>query len=286
MKNIFNLYAYNSYTPLIIDNPHSGQHLPVDFKYACDPDLLLATGDLHMEKLLSDVKGLRISMIEAKIHRSVIDLNRSPEDLKLNTLKEPWKEGFGLIPERLGRPFDTTPIYNKQTKPDSKEIKNRISTYYKPYHNTLKKIISQSHKTHGVTTHISMHSYSRIRDRNMADIIIGNDNGMSCSQEIRDFITDHFAKHGFSVAHNKPFSGGSLIKQHSNVKKNKHSLQIEIARDLYMNDWTFKFEKQKAQKLISVLNTLFLDLNKRLLMHTNKSHQNNKDQSIDRNYEP
>lgn len=271
MKNIFNIYSENSYSPLIIDNPHSGQHLPKKFKFSCDIDMLKATGDLHMEKLLADVKNNNITMIEAKIHRSVIDLNRYIEDISANNLKDPWSEGFGLIPERLGRPFDLTPIYNQSTKPNMKEIKTRISKYYHPYHNSLNNMISNSNSTHGISTHISMHSYSRIRNRNMADIIIGNNFGKSCSREITDFIKDYFSKHGYKVAMNGPFPGASLIKQHSDLKSNKNSIQIEVARDLYMNDWNFKYEKTKAQQLKNVLNQLFIDLNNYLLDTSLKS---------------
>ena len=48
------------------------------------------------------------------------------------------------------------PLYNRHLK--SSEIRSRIDTYYRPYHQTLEKLIEEAHYLHGHVFHINCHS--------------------------------------------------------------------------------------------------------------------------------
>jgi N-formylglutamate amidohydrolase len=157
-------------------------------------------------------------------------------------------------------PHKLTKIYNEETLPNAKEINKRIKHYYEPYHEMLSDTIQQAHDTFGVSVHLNMHSYDRTDCEELADIIIGNFSNKTAEPEFSNFIANFFKKEGFSIAFNKPFKGAAIISKHSNKKEEKHSIQIEIARDLYMNKNGLDLDPVKSIKLKKVLYQLAEEL--------------------------
>ena len=51
-------------------------------------------------------------------------------------------------------------------------------------------------------------------------------------------IADAFRDEGLSVAINDPYKGVELVKRFGRPQDNRHSIQIEINRKLYMNEAT------------------------------------------------
>jgi N-formylglutamate amidohydrolase len=265
--------AINAATsPVIFDNPHSGRGLPDHFNFSCDKNKLMHFGDLHIEKLLSGIAKTGIPVLEGKIHRAVIDLNRNDDEINPDKVKGGWnrpfkntsyvKEGFALVPELLGFPNNLTRIFNEAAQPDQKEIEKRINNYYRPYHDKLSRLIDDANNRHGVSFHMNIHSYSRSRFPDRADIIIGNDNNKSSNKELDDFIADFFKNEGMSVTFNDPYSGAAIVKNHSAPDKERHSIQIEIARDLYMKDDLINFDSDKGNKIKGILTRLAIELDK------------------------
>jgi N-formylglutamate amidohydrolase len=70
---------------------------------------------------------------------------------------------------------------------------------------------------------------------------------------VRDFIAGYFEKAGLSVTVNKPFSGAALVEKTADPAANRHSIQIEIARDLYMNAETLEYDEVKGAKMRDTL---------------------------------
>ena len=261
-------------SPIIFDNPHSGRGLPDHFNYSCDHKKLMAFGDLHIEKLLRDVPTAGVPVLEAKVHRAVIDLNRQPDEIDPSEVKGGWRapshktkytqDGFGLVPRRLGVPHRMTPIFNEASRPDASEIKRRLNDYYAPYHNALADLMDKAIDNHGVAIHMDIHSYRRRMGKNgmMPDFIIGNLHGQSCDPAITDFVADFFCKEGMSVAFNNPFKGAAIVSIHGTPEEQRHSLQIEIARDLYMNMETLEFDPAKGRKIQGLMTKLATELNR------------------------
>jgi N-formylglutamate deformylase len=250
-------------SPVVFDSPHSGTALPAHFRFACAREDLSSSFDPHVEKLLADIPARGVPVLENTVHRAVIDLNRHEFELTSKYLKDKWpgpkkatyyaRTDLGIFPLRVGTMARTIPVYDEETLPDSAELKKRLTLYHRPYHEKLDALIACAHKTHGFSLHFNMHSMKRFHPPKTADIVIGDRFGKSCDSKIsRGFVKEFFEKEGFSVAINDPFAGAAGVQKHGNRKQNRHSIQIEIARDLYMDQTTGAYDEAKGAKLKDV----------------------------------
>ena len=64
---------------------------------------------------------------------------------------------------------------------------------------------------------------------------------------------------GYSVAYNHPYKGVELVRRYSNPAAQRHSIQLEINRKLYMNEETLEVTpgfaplKTHLQSLVEML---------------------------------
>lgn len=242
-----------NFSPIIVDSPHSGTVLPQNFIYSCQKDELHSITDHYVDELFDRAPEYGAVLIKALFSRSYIDVNRRNDDIDWSLLDQPWPEnkgeinpsershaGIGLIP-RLIKPG--TPIYNRALSPD--EILDRIKQYYTPYHNALRDEIDQAYYNHGQSYHINCHSmpnssaypkYKISLQKKASDIVLGNRNGTTCCPVFTHFLRDFWEDKGYRVTINDPFKGVELITAYSQPTLNKHSIQLEINRSLYMNE--------------------------------------------------
>ena len=151
------------------------------------------------------------------------------------------------------------PIYNEKARLTVAEAQYRISAYHRPYYATLHHLLQRAHATHGYAVHVDVHSFLRKKDSNIADIILGDggNGGPLCGPGIKGFIQHHFEKAGLQVDFNGAyFSGGALVHSTSNMGAGIHSIQIEIARDLYMDQETLEFDPRKGPAMRQILRRL------------------------------
>ena len=245
-------------SPVVFDNPHCGTVIPAHFKYDCSLHDMNQLTDMHMEKLLAGIVGMPV--LEATIHRAVIDLNRFEDELDALELKEGvWpgrlrtssntKSGFGLFPRDIrGNDKTIKRIYNAASRPEAAEIQKRIESYYRPYHAALNDLLARAHAENGYAVHVNMHSMVRPYAHS-ADIILGDNMGKSCDERVARFAAAFFRGYGLTVSFNNPYSGGTLIKNSGAPEQGRHSIQVEVARDLYMDLDTLVYAPQKAAKI-------------------------------------
>src|SRR5690625_2172261 len=67
---------------------------------------------------------------------------------------------------------------------------------------------------------------------------MGDHDGKTCEPELVDIVERYLRDKGYTVARNDPYKGVALIGQIGNPAQNRHSLQIEIRRPLYMDEAT------------------------------------------------
>ncbi len=266
---IFTLQKPETPLPLIFDSPHSGTIYPDDFNYSCDFKLLEQSEDKYVDELFSSAPKHGGTLLCAQFPRTYIDVNRAIDDVNPALLSDQWPDEYGSInPSNrsnagigLIREFITpnTPVYSHKTSP--KEIKLRIDTFYIPYHTTLADLIDMYHRQFGQIWHINCHSmpsglanntYSRANPVQKPDFVLGNRDGTSCDIEFTHLIQEFLIKNGYKVAINTPYKGVELVKKYSNPAMGKHSIQIEIARNLYMNEENC----QKNRKFIDLQNDI------------------------------
>lgn len=248
VAGIYTLLTPESALPLVFDSPHSGTIYPADFDYACDFPTLEKSEDKYVDELFFAAPKLGAPLLCADFPRSYIDVNRCEKDIDVDLLEDIWPEGIeatsrshagiGLI-RRLVKPG--VPLYSRRLK--SSEVRHRIETYYRPYHAALEDLIETSHYRFGQVWHINCHSMPtheaqsfRANPLKAVDIVLGDRDGTTCDKHFIHEMRAFLRGLGYSVAINDPYKGVELVRRYSNPATGRHSLQIEVARSLYLNE--------------------------------------------------
>lgn len=248
---------------IVFDTPHSGVILPDHFRRACADRDLMHLHDPHVEKLLARVPDHGVPVLEALIHRTCIDLNRFDDEINTEIILDGWPgvirktrhtdAKLGLFPVRAGpRSKRDSDIYSPQVPLTAAEARLRIQAYHTPYYAALNELMNTASALHNRALHINVHSFYRHPDnpRQIEDIILGDMNGTTCPAEITGLVAAFMVAQGFSVSFNGlDFSGGALIQTTAKPARNHHSLQIEIARDLYMDPDNLEFNPVKGKNM-------------------------------------
>ena len=240
---------------LVLDSPHSGVVYPPDFLYTCDLATLRRAEDTHVEKLYDFAPMLGAHWIEAHFPRSYLDANRNTSELDISLLNEPWPHPVETNPAllskvRLGKGLiwritdDGMPIYERTLSVH--EVLERIEQCWQPYHAAVAQAIDAAHARHGYSVHINCHSMPAVASSHAtefpgekhADFVVGDRDGSTASPALSRRVCDHLTALGYSVAYNHPYKGVELVRRYSNLAENRHSIQLEINRKLYMNEET------------------------------------------------
>lgn len=252
VKGIYRLTRPKNPLPLVFDSPHSGTTYPEDFDYACDFATLEKAEDKYVDELFEAAPSFGGALLCADFPRSYIDVNRCERDIDMDLLEDIWPEeanttarshaGIGLI-RRLVRPG--LPLYGRPLK--SAEIRARIETYYRPYHENLQRLIEDAHYSFGHVWHVNCHSMpspesasSRVIPQKSPDFVLGDRDGTTCDIDFTHAMRDFLKGLGYSVAINDPYKGVELVQRYSSPATGRHSIQVEIARRLYMDESTYK----------------------------------------------
>ena len=68
--------------------------------------------------------------------------------------------------------------------------------------------------------------------------MLGDRDGTSCEPGFVDLVERELRARGYTVARNDPYKGVQLIARIGQPARNRHSLQVEIRRPLYMDEAT------------------------------------------------
>lgn len=234
--------------PLVFDSPHSGTEYPADFRYSCPLEILRMAEDAWVDELYAAAPEHGATLIGALFPRSYLDVNRDQADIDEALLDARWpgevrpsektRLGQGLV-RRLAKPG--LPVYDR--KLSIAEMQARIRTYYEPYHEALQQALDRLHSKFGVVWHINCHSMPE-RGNEMssdpgavrADFVLGDRDGTTCDAEFTDFVRRVLTGRGYEVKVNEPYKGVELVRRHGRPAENRHSLQIEVNRRLYMDE--------------------------------------------------
>ena len=66
--------------------------------------------------------------------------------------------------------------------------------------------------------------------------MLGDAHGTACSTAVTGLVEGLLAAQGFSVRRNDPYAGGYITRHYGRPREGIQALQIEIARDLYMDE--------------------------------------------------
>ena len=263
-------------TALVLDSPHSGTRYPADFLFSCNALSLRRAEDTHVEKLYDFAPDLGVHWVEAMFPRSYLDANRNTTEIDEALLDAPWPgpietEATIMSKVRLGKGLiwrsldDASPIYNRQL--GVAEVQARIVNCWQPYHAAVASAIDTAHTQNGYSVHINCHSMPAIASSKAtdfpgeahADFVVGDRDGTTAHPVLSQMICAHLRGLGYSVAYNHPYKGVELVRRYSNPAAQRHSIQLEINRKLYMNEDTLELTagfaplKVHLQSLVTLL---------------------------------
>jgi len=254
------------HTPLVLDSPHSGTVYPEDFRPVCDLATLRRAEDTHVEKLYAFAPAMGAAWIEAHFPRSYLDANRDTTELDTALLDGPWPEPLSADPRvlakvRLGKGLvwkltdEGLPIYDRLLAVD--EVRHRIDSCWRPYHAAVAQAIDAAHARHGYSIHINCHSMPAIAGSHAtdfpglahADFVIGDRDGSTADPALSQKLCEHLRARGYSVDYNHPYKGVELVRRHGRPAENRHSIQVEINRRLYMDETTLALDEAGTARL-------------------------------------
>ncbi|MDQ0505702.1 N-formylglutamate amidohydrolase [Xanthobacter agilis] len=233
--------------PFIFNSPHSGRVYPTSFvaQTRLDFATLRRSEDSFVDELFEDVVNAGAPLMRALFPRSFLDLNREPYELDprmfegrlppyANTRSVRVAGGLGTIARVVG---DAQEIYPRRLT--VAEGLERIETYYKPYHQALRRLIASTQRRFGLAVLVDCHSMpsTSTRDESMrADFVLGDRYGTSCSGIITAALERELSAAGYRVLRNKPYAGGYITEHYGNPAAGLHAVQIEVNRGLYMEE--------------------------------------------------
>ncbi len=236
---------------LVCDSPHSGTDYPADFGYAVGLPELRKSEDTHVQWLWDAVPQAGGTLVQATFPRSYIDVNRHEHDIDLRMLSDAWpgevrpsqrclELGNGLV---FSHTTAKAPIYTRLLA--AREVAHRIEHYWRPYRQALTQALEAA-AVGGTRWHLNLHSmpsnaYERlglVAPGPLADVVLGDLNGRSCSPAFTEWVADAFRQRGYRVTVNEPYAGQDLLREFGDPSRGRESLQIELNRALYLNEQT------------------------------------------------
>ena len=245
--------AAASHVPLVLDSPHSGTSYPPDFGSIADPAALRTAEDTWVDDLWSDAVTMGVPLLAALFPRAYIDANRSAAEIDSLLMDEIWpgdtvvspkvKLGKGLIWRMLD---DGTPLYDRKLSVE--EVAHRIEACWQPYHDRLGALIDAAHGRFGKVWHINCHSMPSVAGAYATDqpglvhpdFVLGDRDGTSGDPAFRAFVAQWLKSRGYHVTINDPYKGVEIVRSFGDPTDHRSSLQIEINRNLYMDERTLR----------------------------------------------
>lgn len=237
--------------PLVLASPHSGSEYPTDLVAASRLDSLALrqSEDCFVDELFAAAPRLGAPLLSARFPRAYIDVNREAFELDPSMFSDelPGYVNAGSPRVRMGLGTIARIVANGEEiylgKLRFADAVRRIERLYHPYHRALRQLVAKTEGLFGGYLLIDCHSMpstaASAGGRNEADIVLGDCHGTSCAPRILHAARGFFAERGFAVAINAPYAGGFTTGFYGHPSANRHALQIEINRALYVDQRSY-----------------------------------------------
>jgi N-formylglutamate amidohydrolase len=234
--------------PLVLASPHSGTEYSAEFRAASrlGPMALRRSEDSFVDELFGAAPRLGAPLLSARFPRAYVDANREAYELDpsmftdalpkfVNAQSPRVRMGLGTIARIVASGEE---IYAK--KLCFAEAERRIEQLYHPYHLALRGLIQQTEALFGGCLLVDCHSMPSGAcspcEKSAADIVLGDCHGVSCAPQFVEAARHLLTEHGYAVAINAPYAGGFTTGHYGRPKVQRHALQIEVNRALYMDE--------------------------------------------------
>ncbi len=243
-------------TPLLLSLPHAGTHIPEAIAERLLPRAAQCEDtDWFLDRLYDFAAALGASVITPRHSRYVVDLNR-PSD------NQPMYAGANnteLCPTRF---FSGEPLYRDGMTPTAAEVRQRVATYWQPYHDTLRDELARLRSEHGHALLWDGHSIKSelpwLFEGRLPDLNLGTASGASCAPSLREALAAVLhAQTEFTVAIDGRFKGGHITRHYGRPQDGIHAVQLEQCWSSYMRETPpFEWHAPQAARVQPLLRRL------------------------------
>ena len=244
--------------PIIVSIPHCGRTFPPELtshykqELAENPD----DTDFFVDDLYDFLPEMGITTICANYSRWVIDLNRSSKN---EALYDDGRIITHLTPTTnfLGDSIYANPVF----EPKRKEIERRTKYYYQPYYDKITQLLQAAKAQFGQAILWDAHSIRRqvptIHSEPFPDLILGTNDGQTAATDLIQVVKNSLSNSAYELSDNYPFKGGNITRHFGNPSANIHTFQLEMAKDVYMDDTETAYHPKRAAKIKATLINTF-----------------------------
>jgi len=255
-------------TPVVVEVPHAGLGLdPLALAtLAAQGRSLGSDADLYVDELYADAPDEGAALIVSNVSRYVCDLNRAADDVDPLAVDggaaRSSPHGFVWRTTTEGRPalFGAVP---------RAEYERRVALYHRPYHAAVAKLLEERRAEHGFAILLCAHSMpSRGRDGHddagveRADIVPGTRGKTTTSPRVIERVEALARSASLRLLHDEPYKGGFTTLHYGRPGAGLHSIQIELARRLYMDEKTLARKPGEFERVRAFCRALVRDLGK------------------------
>ena len=173
-------------------------------------------------------------------------MNRSSEELDPALIDGVGKtahnprvsSGLGVVPRVVA---NGRSIY--RGKISHADAKSRINEFWHPWHDALTTLMDDSIALFDEAILVDCHSMPHEAIESIShprgtrpEIVLGDRFGAAAASDVVDRIEAALTAAGLRVARNAPFAGAFVTQNHGRPARNRHVVQMEIDRSLYMNE--------------------------------------------------
>jgi N-formylglutamate deformylase len=221
--------------PLLVSLPHVGTEIPEALRSRMvDRALTVEDTDWFLDRLYAFAADLGASVLVPRHSRFVVDLNR-PSD---NRPMYAGSNNTELCPTRF---FTGDPIYREGQAPDEAEIRQRVRTWWQPYHDALSGELARLKATHGHAVLFDGHSIKSelpwLFDGTLPHMNLGTVGGDSCAASLERQVVAVFAgQTDYTHVLNGRFKGGNITRTYGRPADGVHAVQLEMCWRAYMDE--------------------------------------------------
>jgi N-formylglutamate deformylase len=272
----FRLHApERPFAPVIFTSAHSGRSYSNDLMIGVGlcPLSLRRSEDCFVDDLFSAAPAHGSTLLAANFPRAFCDANREAWELDQTMFSDRLPEWVNTTSSRVSAGLGTIAkvvasgesIYTR--KLPFVEAERRIHTYWRPFHDTLSRLIEEIKGQFGYCLLIDCHSMpSGGNGKRPIDFVLGDLHGSACASRVTRAAEALLTAKGYLVRRNDPYAGGYITRHYGRPVNDVHVLQIEISRALYMDEArierlpSFRLMQKQITDLIGALTTQVHDL--------------------------
>ncbi len=223
--------------PVVVNIPHSGVFVLPHMRRRLLDNACLSNTDWFLPELYDFLPAMGCTTLINNLSRYVVDVNRA-----LNGVSSGDYRNTVVYQENTqGRLLYSPPL-------NENEINERMTQYYHPYHDALKKLLLAKLQVYPSVLLLDLHSFflDFVEDGNQ-DVYLSNRCGMTSSEQTLNELHMSFTSEGYSVLDNA-IMGGHVIHHYRELLQERfEGVLIELRYTRYLDDRYFGEEEVTAR---------------------------------------